>query len=127
MTNDIVNWLIDHWVHLLAGAIIISLVGIMACGVYLIMDAVAPKLTGGVVIDKDYDAPYTSTHTNIVDGKPVVSTSHYGASYSIKVQGVNDEGETVAEWWSLGEGLYSLISIGDRVTREGNAIRRIGK
>lgn len=81
-----------------------------------------PRLTVGVVIDKDYQPAYTGTSTSVTNGENGTTVRshpvHHDARCRIRVSGVDAEGEAVAEWWNVGEGLYALIQIGDVVQRD---------
>lgn len=84
--------------------------------------ALAPKLTEGVVVDKSYNPAYTTTHTSIVrsgnTAVPIIRDVHHAASWKIEVSGTDEEGEICVEWWTVGEAMYELIGIGDRVQRD---------
>lgn len=81
-----------------------------------------PKLIEGVVVDKEFIAAHTSRSTTFVySGKvtvPIARTIHHPDTWRIHVSGMTEDGEAHAEWWEIGEALYSRIEIGDWVMRD---------
>lgn len=102
-------------------AVIVAVIIVIIVGIVLAVIASMPSLTEGVVIDKDYEPPYTSTETRITDdgsNRLSTRTMHHGAQYSIRVSGKTADGEVRSEWWYVGEGVYAMVNIGDRVIRD---------
>ena len=115
----------EFWEYLLENASWIVTVGVFLTVAALIAAFIAdsaPRLTVGIVIDKDYQPAYTGTSTSVTNGENGTTVRshpvHHDARCRVQVSGVDAEGEAVAEWWSVGEGLYSLIQIGDMVQRD---------
>ena len=96
-------------------AIVVSLIIVMICGGF-------PMLTDGTVVDKSFQPARTEIRSEISEGesgiKNGVQTYHYPASWLIRISGYQADGKARAEWWSIGGGLYELISIGDQVRRD---------
>lgn len=96
---------------------ILAVVGCIVC----IVVSTIPRLSAGVCVDKRYDPPYTSMQaytTGSGDNLRVnMHPVHHSASWSIQVSGTMEDGEPRAEWWSVGEGMYSDIQIGDYLER----------
>lgn len=70
------------------------------------------RITEGVVIDKDYDSPYT-TYNSIKSGDVTIRVPQYHSeTFSILLEGTKD-GETVTYWKEVTGQEYADYNIGD--------------
>lgn len=69
-------------------------------------------ITSGYVIDKDYNAPYTSYSSQTVNGNSISVPVYHGASYTILVK--SDDGRHQA-WYDVTPLIYDKIKIGDHL------------
>lgn len=100
-------------VLLVVGLVALAYVGIMAC---------IPQMTEGVVIDKEFTAAHTTTHTTFIrSGKvnvPSIRTVRHPDVWRIQVSGTTKDGKQHTEWWNIGVELYNSIEVGDFVVRD---------
>ena len=99
----------------------VVLLVVIAFLVWMFLGSV-PNLTEGVVVDKTSVAARTELHSYPVGGGTSrytqIDSHYYPASWHIRVEGISEDGTPAAEWWSIGEGLFELIRIGDYVYRD---------
>lgn len=69
-------------------------------------------ITSGYVIDKDYNAPYTSYRSQIVNGNSISIPVYHEGSYMILVK--SDDGQHRA-WYNVTPLIYDKIKIGDHL------------
>lgn len=110
------------WEDIVFPLIAICLIVGIAILVFVAIDACNPKLTEGTVVDKEYIAAHTTTQTQYVfTGKvmiPRVITRRHPDRWRILVVGFIENGDEHSEWWDVGEALYKIVKIGDRVKRD---------
>lgn len=73
------------------------------------IDNEANRITQGVVIDKDFNAGYTSTSGSKDSG---ISIYHHPASYNLLIEGRKD-GQVVQYWKEVTAEEYAKYNIGD--------------
>ena len=115
-----IDWT-DVAIYLMVALMILVVVLLIAVGVAAVYVSI-PQLTEGVVVDMTFNPAHTSTYTTMTRvGKvsmPRTRNVHHAASWQIKVSGTTEEGEARAEWWNVGEAMYGMIEVGDRVKRD---------
>lgn len=93
--------------------IIVALFGIIGCSIYTDIDYGTKQ---GTIIDKKYNAAYTSTtYTSTYTGKTTISipvTRYNPENYNIKIQ-KEDNGKTKECWVQITKEEYNKYKIGD--------------
>ena len=118
-TLKLSNWIrenIEIVVFTLFATLITALIAIV-----IYQSAVQPK--EGVVIRKDYQPPYTSTHYRTItqsDGKriEVPMQEYHDARYQIVIKGINAKGEESHGYYYVTPVEYENINIGDYYVKQ---------
>lgn len=98
--------------------VMVGIVMVVAAAVFIgmiVLISFPKQLSEGIVVDKDYRPPQTHIDTYGSGNDRQISSHTYPASYAIKVKGYSDSGEMISEWWTVTQGKYSEIAIGDQV------------
>lgn len=86
----------------------------------LVLTACSNRLTEGVIIDKEY-TPSRTIVQYIWTGKILLPRYiNRPAQYRICVQGPDEEGTIISEWWDVDPANYSRLQIGMRVSGGGD-------
>lgn len=106
-----------------AGRIIVGLAILLTAALLGLLIAAQPRLTIGVVVDKRYEAAWIGGNADVTTDaghttRVQVGQTYWPAQWWIRVLGTLPDGTQGAEWWSVGDGLYKLIQIGDAVERD---------
>lgn len=100
---------------------VVTLIAVMV----LALIAAGPKLTEGLVVDKDHDYPWTEIQnvpmTN-ADGSTYIMTStvYHPEEWRILVEGYDKDDKFRTEWWATSEAFYPMVTIGDHVRQKPN-------
>lgn len=88
----------------------------MLIALTLVLTACGNKLAEGVIIDKEY-TPSRTIVQYIWTGKMLFPCYiNRPAQYRICVQGPDEEGTIISEWWDVDPANYSRLQIGMRVS-----------
>lgn len=97
-------------------------VGVVALFAVIVLAVIAagPKLTEGVVVDKDHEAAWTefqSVPMTNADGSTYIMTStvYHPEEWRIRVEGYDKDDKPRSEWWPTSEAFYPMVTIGDHV------------
>ena len=107
----------------IGGSFVILLVlALLVAGIVVAVGGI-PVLAEGTVADMSFTAARSGIEfytTSDSDGNVTTHSRpvHYPNKWSIQVVGARENGEPRSEWWDVGEGMYSLIGIGDTVHRD---------
>ena len=109
-----IEW--DVWLDRLQVAflvlVIVVLFGVFGLGIAKAVENENNRITEGVVIDKEYDSPYT-TYNSIKSGDHTIRVPQYHSeTFSILLEGTKD-GETVTYWKEVTGQEYADYNIGD--------------
>lgn len=99
-------------------------VGVVALFAVIVLAVIAagPKLTEGIVVDKDHDYPWTeiqSVPMTNADGSTYIMTSsvYHSEEWRIRVEGYDKDDKPRTEWWATTEAGYAMVAIGNHVKR----------
>lgn len=87
---------------------LIVAIALSACGL---------QLETGEVIEKRYIPQMRTVQMMLVGRVAVPRPVVFPERYELRVQGINSDGETVTEWWSVDAASYSRAQIGMEVCR----------
>lgn len=115
-----IEW--DVWLDRIRVAVMVLFIvfvfGLLGIGIASAVENENNRITEGVVIDKEYDSPYT-TYNNIKSGNTTIRVPQYHSeTFSILLEGTKG-GKTVTYWKEVTGQEYADYNIGDYYPEKG--------
>lgn len=108
----VIEWIGKYVSEIVIGIIVIIFTASMALVFMTYFRNENNKISEGVVIDKNYKAPYTTTIYIEVGDTRIPQSTYHPESYSLEIQGEKNE-ESVTYWFECTAEEYRQYSIGD--------------